>query len=108
MIKRDLDSGSKRLVKTAVFAILLVIVSAATRYALIDIRQDIHKETSKALNVVLDTTVAALQLWHDGSIDEISEAASTDGVNAAVATLIDENASEAEHNVLDSYYILVF
>ena len=103
MIKRDLDSGSKRLVKTAVFAaILLVIVSAiATRYALIDIRQDIHKETSKALNVVLDTTVAALQLWHDGSIDEISEAASTDGVNAAVATLIDENASEAERNVLD-------
>ncbi|MDM7861159.1 response regulator [Alteromonas sp. ASW11-36] len=103
MIKRDLDSGSKRLVKTAVVAaILLVIVSAiATRYALIDIREDIRKETSKALNVVLDTTVAALQLWHDASINEISEAASTDGVNAAVARLIDENASEAERSVLD-------
>ena len=103
MVERSIDSSSRRTIYAALIAgILLVVFSAILAYfALRNIQQDVREEVGSSLSVVLDTTTAALELWHNGQLNEIQEAASTQGVSEAVSTLLDQNASAASKAFMD-------
>lgn len=103
MVSQNLDSSNKRVVGTALFAALLLVVvsSVLAFFALKNIERDVQDEMGSSLVVVLDTTTAALQLWYDGQANQIQEAATTNGVSEAITTLLDPNASIASKAVMD-------
>ena len=103
LVEESIGSSSKRLVGTALIAAILLVVfsTVLAHFALNNIQQDVREEMGSSLSVVLDTTKATLKIWHDSQISEIQEAASTSGVNDAVSTLLDENASIASKAVMD-------
>ncbi|MBT0587290.1 response regulator [Alteromonas oceanisediminis] len=103
MKARALGSSSKKLVRTAIIAaiILVAISTVLAHFALRTIQQDVRAEVSASLSALMDTTQAALMLWHEGNINEISQAANTPGVTQAVGVITDDSASAASKAVMD-------